>query len=183
MADPPAPADAGDPTDPTAGQDPTAAPDAHPAAAPPDDGPPALAGALGEVVDDLDARRESEAWALAQLENGRSPEEVEAELVASGWPADDAAEMAEQARKETRHLRGVVTREDVSRGVEANYRRTMRRLPLIAFGWLPGIFITFSNLLRSFAGMRKLKEVTEHTDHEPQGEGEEDDPPELKPGG
>jgi hypothetical protein len=92
------------------------------------------------------------------LETGRTPEEVEAALVEDGWPQDAAAEMAEYARRETRHLRGVVTREDVSRDAEANYRATFRRLPLVMIFGIP---IMFSNLLRSIAGMRKLKEMSE----------------------
>lgn len=134
------------------------------------------AGALGDVVNDLDARRESEDWALEQMEKGRTPEEVEAALVADGWSQDDAAEMAEHARKETRHLRGVVTREEISRGAEANYRTTFRRLPLVMIFGIP---ILFSNLLRSIAGVRKLKQMTEHDE----ADGDNGDPPERPAGG
>src|SRR4051794_3083724 len=78
------------------------------------------------LVDDADARRESAEWAYGQLVAGRSPEQVVAGLAAGGWSADDAESIAEDARKRTRHLRGVVTREEVARDSEAYYRGAMR---------------------------------------------------------
>jgi hypothetical protein len=80
---------------------------------------------LDHVVDDVEAREQSAKWAYEQLAEGRTPEEVEAALVASGWPPSDAATMAEEARRQTRHLRGVITRDDVARVSEARYRRAM----------------------------------------------------------
>src|SRR5688572_20897154 len=44
------------------------------------------------IVDDETPRIESTDWACAQIEGGRTPEDVAAELVANGWSAADAEE-------------------------------------------------------------------------------------------
>ena len=110
--------------------------------APPPSGPAAPAGpaALEHVVDDLAPRTESAAWAYEQITQGRSPEDVTGDLLANGWGEDDAAEMVEDARRQTRHLRGVRTREDVAAASEFHYRRSMGArwfvgMPLMTAAW------------------------------------------------
>jgi hypothetical protein len=56
-------------------------------------------------ADDEDAWKECTAWTWAALRTGRAPEDIEAELIAQGWPADDVAGMVERCRKETRASR------------------------------------------------------------------------------
>lgn len=54
------------------------------------------------VADDADPWKECSAWAYAEIRQGRLPEDVEAELVAQGWPPDEVAVMVERCRKEAR---------------------------------------------------------------------------------
>jgi hypothetical protein len=58
------------------------------------------------IVDDVDPWKECTAWAYAEIRQGRLPEDVEADLVAQGWPQDDVAGMVERCRKEARQKRG-----------------------------------------------------------------------------
>lgn len=80
---------------------------------------------LEHVVDDFDARQTWGEWAVEQLAAGRTAEDVAAELVTNGWGEEDAAEMAEDARRATRHLRGVVTREQVVAENSSRCRKAM----------------------------------------------------------
>lgn len=88
---------------------------------------------LAEVVDDLTPRREAVEWAIAEVAAGRGFDEVEAELRGAGWSEEDAGEIVEHARRETRGQRGVVTRADVVRDVDRRYRRAMTP------GWFLGM--------------------------------------------
>jgi hypothetical protein len=83
---------------------------------------PSSGNSFDNIVDDVDARKQAREWAYDSLRGGQSPEWVENALRGNGWSADDAAEIAEEARKKTRHLRGVVTREDVAVATEHAYR-------------------------------------------------------------
>src|SRR5206468_3985240 len=71
-----------------------------------DDGSP-----LEHVVDDVEELGQAASWAEVQLLAGRTVEELVAELVADGWAEDDAAELVERARRDTRRQRGVLTRD------------------------------------------------------------------------
>jgi hypothetical protein len=86
---------------------------------------PPEAGALDHVVDDLPARLECEEWVYAELASGRTPEDISGDLVAGGWPRDDAESIVEEARRQTRHERGVVSREDIVREANQRYHRGM----------------------------------------------------------
>jgi hypothetical protein len=88
---------------------------------------------LAEVVDDLTPRREAVDWAVAEVGAGRGFEEVLAELLEAGWSAEEAGEIVERARQETRGLRGVETRADVVRRADRQYRRAMTP------GWFLGM--------------------------------------------
>src|SRR4051812_7329705 len=79
----------------------------------PDDNPTGAPSPLEHVVDDETPRREALEWATAELASGRGFDAVSGELVATGWSADDAAEIVEYARQATRPLRGERTRADV----------------------------------------------------------------------
>ena len=74
---------------------------------PPPERTPASRPAGFEVVaDDANPWKECTAWAYAEIRQGRLPEDVEADLIAQGWPPDDVAGMIEQCRKEARGGRG-----------------------------------------------------------------------------
>jgi hypothetical protein len=78
---------------------------------------------LEHVVDDREAKVAWGEWAVEEMTKGRCAEELIAELTANGWDEDDAAELAENARRQTRHLRGVITRDDVARQNAARYHK------------------------------------------------------------
>jgi hypothetical protein len=81
--------------------------------------------ALERVVDDLAPRQDAIEWAVDELTRGRSFEETVRELTEGGWPEGEATEIVEQARRLTRHVRGVVTRDDVMRDANRRYRQAM----------------------------------------------------------
>jgi hypothetical protein len=78
---------------------------------------------LDHVVDDLGPKLAWSEWAVEEMIKGRSPEELSAELTAAGWSQDDAAELVETARRRTRRLRGVITRDDVARENASRYHK------------------------------------------------------------
>ena len=116
--------------------------------------PAASAEALEHVVDDLGPRQEAVDWLCIQILAGRSTEELSAELVAAGaWSQDEADELVEQARRQTRQERGVLTREDVVRDVDSRYRQSM------AAGWFTALPTLSSarRLISSIANVMSLK--------------------------
>jgi hypothetical protein len=60
------------------------------------------AQAFEVIADDVDPWKECTAWAYAEIRGGRLPEDVEADLVAQGWPRDDVEGMVERCRREAR---------------------------------------------------------------------------------
>jgi hypothetical protein len=111
------------------------------------------AAPLDHIVDDFDARRSWSDWAVDQMASGRTAEEVAAELVVNGWGEEEAAEMAEAARKATRHLRGAITRAEVAGEFAARYRKAT------ALRWF-SVFPSFASLwrlLNSVGGLRKSR--------------------------
>jgi hypothetical protein len=102
---------------------------------------PSQAHPLDNVVNDYDARLECMDWLLAELEKGREIDSLREEMLANGWVADQAEELLEEARKQTRHLRGAQSREEVAEQVERRYRRSMRAGTTMGrFGGLGMIF-------------------------------------------
>ena len=99
----------------------------------PDPPPPADDSPLEHVIDDDEPRMVWGEWAVQEMTRGRSAEEVTEELVANGWDHEDAEILAEQARIQTRHLRGVRTRDDVAWENERSYRKSMGIRWFIAF--------------------------------------------------
>jgi hypothetical protein len=87
-----------------------AMPPRHRAAAEPDydrlidqiqEGPPPPPAGTDDQASDADVA----AWIYAELARSRSPEEVAADLVATGWNPETAEHLAEIGRRQTRHLR------------------------------------------------------------------------------
>ena len=50
---------------------------------------------LGQIVDDDTPRNDAIAWALGEIDTGRSVESVTADLAAGGWSATDAESIAD----------------------------------------------------------------------------------------
>lgn len=90
------------------------------------------AGPLEHIVDDLEAKEECADWIFGELTKGRTAESIAEELVENGWREDDANDLVERVRRLTRGERGVVTRDEVVRGLNRRYQRGM------AGGWLVG---------------------------------------------
>jgi hypothetical protein len=105
----------------------------------PDSLTPDGAPALDRVVDDDTPRIEATEWAVESLYDDRPFEDVEADLVAGGWSADDAAEIVEAARQRTRRHRGATTRDQVVDEADRMYRRATGRwfvgLPMLSAAW------------------------------------------------
>jgi hypothetical protein len=94
---------------------------------------PAPPSPLEHVVDDETPRREALEWATAELASGRGFDAVAAELVATGWSANDADEIVEYARQATRPLRGEKTRAEIVADANRRYRKAM------SGGWFIGL--------------------------------------------
>jgi hypothetical protein len=107
---------------------------------------------LENVVDDDAPRREAIEWATAELAAGRGFDEVTAELVGRGWLEGDTAEIVEAARRQTRHVRGVVTRQQVVRASNQHYRSSMG-------GWFIGFpsVAAMRRLIHSLASLASLR--------------------------
>ena len=124
-----------------------------PPPAPPADAPSALDG----VVDDDTPKAEAVEWAVERMYEDRPFEEVEAQLLGSGWPEDAAAEVVEAARQQTRRHRGALTRDQVVLDADRMYRRATSRwfvgLPMLAAAW---------RLLHSVATLLSLRQARKH---------------------
>ena len=97
-------------------------------------------------------------WTSRELIKGMSFEAATTQLIANGWPPDAAEHIVEEARQRTRQERGVVTREDVARGVALRYRKTMANTRWWAFGGLPILLTAVRNLIMTFKAMFADKE-------------------------
>lgn len=104
------------------------------------------------IVDDETPRREAVEWAVAELTGGRSFEQVLAGLGESGWSGEDADAILELARQQTRHIRGVTTRDEVVRQANRNYRKGMT-------GWVVGMpsLAAAARLLYSLGSLLSLR--------------------------
>ncbi len=76
-------------------------------------------------MDDLEPRDEALEWACNQFRAGETAESVSAELISQGWEAELAEELAETARRATRHERGALTRNDVVAEERERFQRGM----------------------------------------------------------
>ena len=109
---------------------------------------PAADAALSHVVDDTDGRDEAAEWAAGELLRGRPFEDVSADLVGRGWPAEAAGRIVEAAREATRRDRGVRTREDVARGVARRYARSVRLVRWLVILGIVAVAVIGSMFLR-----------------------------------
>jgi len=104
---------------------------------------------LDRVIDDLEPKEAWFEWAVDEMAKGRCPEELAAEMVAQGWGEEDAAELVETARRRTRHLRGVITRDEVARENAARYHKAT------ALNWF-SMFRTVSTTFVCVTSVRNL---------------------------
>jgi hypothetical protein len=109
------------------------------------------------IVDDETSRREAVEWAADELTDGRSFEEVAAGLAAAGWPAELAGEILESARQATRGFRGAVTRDEVVREANRNYRKGL------GLGWFAG-FPSISAAIRLLYSIGSLVSLRKRED-------------------
>jgi hypothetical protein len=114
---------------------------------------PDPAEALNQVIDDSGPREACGRWAVQQLAAGQTVEAVVEELISGGWSTDDAEEIAEQARRQTRHLRGGATQSDVA----AAYETTS---PSMRAEFIPGSpFTSVFALYRAIARLWRTRNV------------------------
>jgi hypothetical protein len=108
---------------------------------------------LAEIVDDYAPRQDAIEYAVAELAAERSFEDVAADLTAAGWPGNDADEIVESARQQTRGVRGARTRDDVLRQANAHYRQASRG------GWFIGFpsIASVMRLLHALGSLASLK--------------------------
>lgn len=128
------------------------------------------AEALNRVTDDrpspeaVEAERAAVAWAAEGLLAGRTFEDVTADLVADGWPAEAADDVVEQARVQTRRDRGVLTRDDVVGRLNSQRRHDTRGLVVAArsspfmFVGLASFLVGFNASVRTFRWLRHLRD-------------------------
>lgn len=126
-----------------------------------DDSEPAmdLAAALSNVEDEQSDLREAVRWAAEALVAGREAEELHGELLAGGWGGEEAEEIVESARKDTRRERGVVTREDVVRDLNARYRQATGGLSVAFRSGLFGLYGFTTGVMAAWRAVRRLRKV------------------------
>jgi hypothetical protein len=108
---------------------------------------------LDQIVDDYAPRQEALQWATAQLADGRTFEDISAHLIQTGWTESDAAEIVEEARQQTRHYRGAVTRQQIVRASNRRYRQAMTG------GWFVGFpsVTAAMRLIQALASLASLR--------------------------
>ena len=84
---------------------------------------PAPAAPSERHFDDSEAYAEARSWIWAEFRRGRMPEEMVAALRDTGWSLDKAEWLVEEGRKESRSLRGIVTRDDVVRDLNKKWSK------------------------------------------------------------
>jgi hypothetical protein len=113
--------------------------------------------ALSNVHDDESDIVEARQWAVDQLLNEQSLEQVHRSLLEHGWDAELADQITEHARIETRRQRGVITRDDIVRDLESEYRRATSGVSMFFFGGLMGRAArTFFAAVRTANRLRRL---------------------------
>jgi hypothetical protein len=118
---------------------------------------PDPADALSRVTDEQSTHHEARRWAETQLVEGRSPEELVEQLVVDDWEISEAEHLVEVARKETRAERGVITRDDVVRELNVDYRRATGGLSVAFRSGLFGIYGFLTGFMAAMRSARKLK--------------------------
>jgi hypothetical protein len=118
---------------------------------------PDPAAALSNIEDDQTVAHEATLWAIDELINGRTFEQLQADLTGQGWDADQAERIVEIARQETRAQRGVITRDDVAREMNADYRRATGGLSVAFRSGLFGLYGFTTGFMAALRSVRKLK--------------------------
>jgi hypothetical protein len=113
--------------------------------------------ALSQVMDDVSDHQEAARWAEEQLIEGRTPDDLLARMIADGWDPAQAEIIVENARKETRAERGVLTREDVVRDLNVDYRRATGGLSVAFRSGLFGLYGFTTGFMSALRSARKLK--------------------------
>ena len=80
-------------------------------------------------------------------------------MTGDGWEANEAEQIVETARKETRQQRGVVTRDDVVREMNVDYRRATGGLSVAFRSGLFGLYGFTTGFLAALRSVRKLKRI------------------------
>lgn len=108
---------------------------------------------LDHIVDDYVPRQDALEWATAQFASGRSFEELVTQLTADGWTETDATEIVEEARRQTLHVRGAVTRQQIVHASNRRYRQAMTG------GWFVGFpsVAAAMRLIHSLASLASLR--------------------------
>jgi hypothetical protein len=119
------------------------------------------AAALANIEDDESVAHEATLWAADELIEGRTPEQLLADLIEQGWEHDQAERIVETARKETRAQRGVVTRDDVAREMNADYRRATGGLSVAFRSGLFGLYGFTAGFMAALRSVRKLKAMVQ----------------------
>ncbi len=115
--------------------------------------------ALSNIEDDTSVKHQAVRWAAEELIAGRSVEELVQQLVDEQWTTDDAEEVIELARKDTRAERGVVTRDDIVRDLNADYRWATGGLSVAFRSGLFGLYGFTAGFMAAVRSVRKLKAV------------------------
>jgi hypothetical protein len=107
------------------------------------------------IVDDEGPRKACADWAHGEIGGGgRLPEDVAAELVAGGWSVEDAEEICEAARRQTRHLRGAATRAEVAGAFGIGDPSVMRNA---TGAGRRGLFAAIGGLIRAIVRLRATR--------------------------
>jgi phage tail protein X len=108
-------------------------------------------GADDFVIDDQTQRLEALAWACERFMEGDDGDDLQQELVARGWDADDAYMLCETARKQTQAQRGVRTYADAI--------NTARRRRVLQHGWVISMptIAAARQLIQAIARWRSFK--------------------------
>jgi hypothetical protein len=117
------------------------------------------AEALDKVVDDSTPREECVQWAVEQMTAGRSVESIVEELTAGGWLLDDAEEIAEYARRATRHLRGGLTQEAAARAFQVGDTSVNNRVYPAGMSYVLGPLAAMTFVGSAFALARAVRRL------------------------
>ncbi len=115
--------------------------------------------ALSNIEDDEAVHHEAQRWAEKRLIAGDPFEEVVAGMVGDGWAADAAERIVEQARKNTRQERGIITRQDVVNDLNVDYRRATGGLSVAFRSGLFGLYGFTTGFMAALRSFRKLKQI------------------------
>jgi hypothetical protein len=121
--------------------------------------PPDPVAALANIEDDQTVIHEATLWAIDELIDGRTFDQVLAELNDQGWDHDQAERIIETARKETRAQRGIITRDDVAREMNADYRKATGGLSVAFRSGLFGLYGFTTGFMAALRSVRKLKAI------------------------